>query len=45
LAEAYAKIDDKEKSVFHYKKCIELTSDNPSVQQELKMNLEKLEKK
>jgi len=45
LAEAYAKIDDKEKSAFHYKKCIELTADNPSVQQELKMNLEKLEKK
>jgi len=45
LAEAYAKIADKEKSAIHYKKCIELTADNPSVQQELKMNLEKLEKK
>jgi tetratricopeptide (TPR) repeat protein len=45
LAEAYAKIDNKEKSAFHYKKCIELTADNPSIQKELKASLEKLEKK
>jgi tetratricopeptide (TPR) repeat protein len=45
LAEAYAKIDEKEKSAFHYKKCIELTADNPSIQKELKASLEKLEKK
>jgi len=45
LAEAYAKISDKEKAAFHYKKCLELTADNPTVQKELKASLEKLEKK
>jgi tetratricopeptide (TPR) repeat protein len=44
LAEAFAKISDKEKAIYHYKKCIELTTDNPSVQKELKASLEKLEK-
>jgi tetratricopeptide (TPR) repeat protein len=44
LAEAFAKISEKEKAVFHYKKCIELTADNPSVQKELKASLEKIEK-
>ena len=44
LAEASAKIGNKEKAIFHYKKCIELTSDNASVQKELKASLEKLEK-
>jgi tetratricopeptide (TPR) repeat protein len=44
LAECFTKSNEKDKAVFHYKKCIELTSENPSVQKELKASLEKLEK-
>jgi tetratricopeptide (TPR) repeat protein len=44
LAECYKQQENKEKALFHYKKCIELTANNPTVQQELKATLEKFEK-
>lgn len=44
LAECFKQLNNKEKAVFHYKRCMELTGDNPAVQQELKATLEKFEK-
>ncbi len=43
LAESYKKLGDKEKTIFHYLKCIQLTEGNPEVQNELKTSLKKYE--
>lgn len=44
LAECYKQLGNKEKTLYYYKKCIELSSDNPTVQKELQQALEKFEK-
>ena len=44
LAECYKQLGNKEKTLYYYKKCIELSSDNPKVQMELQQALDKFEK-
>lgn len=44
LAECYKQLGNKEKTLYYYKKCVELSSDNPKVQKELQQALDKFEK-
>ena len=44
LAECYKQLGNKEKTLYYYKRCIDLSSDNPTVQKELYQALEKFEK-